>query len=226
MTSRKFKFCIPIIALSKDEVISRIKQFDTRYDLFEVWGDYVEDLDEHFVASLISKFGDRLVYVFRRQNLETMKLSLKERLSIASCFSKKESLLDLDISIQKEEIASLHDSAIRTVLSYHNYESTPPAQELRSILDQMKKLGAWICKVSTMCNSPHDALAIMELMADKPVDTRQILLGMGEFGKITRVVGPLWGNEFSFCPPDLESSSAPGQLTRDELEGVLNLIRK
>jgi len=49
---------------------------------------------------------------------------------------------------------------------------------------------------------------------------------MGEFGIITRVEGILLNNEMVFAPLNKNESSAPGQLTRNELESIFNKLNK
>ena len=43
---------------------------------------------------------------------------------------------------------------------------------------------------------------------------------MGEFGVVSRVFGALWGNEMTFAPAVKTEQSAPGQLTRSQLENI------
>ena len=43
---------------------------------------------------------------------------------------------------------------------------------------------------------------------------------MGEFGTITRIFGTLWGNEMIYAPKEKKNASAPGQLTKIQLETI------
>jgi 3-dehydroquinate dehydratase len=54
----------------------------------------------------------------------------------------------------------------------------------------------------------------------KAQNKKHIVLGMGEFGTITRVFGTLWGNELIYAPISKGEASAPGQLTKQELENI------
>ena len=57
-----------------------------------------------------------------------------------------------------------------------------------------------------------------------------VVLGMGEMGKITRIMAPFLGAEFTFAAMDEGKETAPGQipyLKMKEIEGyILNEIRK
>ena len=70
----KIKYCLPIIKNTKEEVLQEILQSLNQYDIFEVWVDYIENLDEKFVKNLIVKFKEKLIVVFRRQNLEKVSI--------------------------------------------------------------------------------------------------------------------------------------------------------
>lgn len=47
---------------------------------------------------------------------------------------------------------------------------------------------------------------------------------MGEFGIITRIFGTIWGNEMIFAPKSIEGASAPGQLTKKQLEDIFKAL--
>ena len=139
----------------------------------------------------------------------------------------QQAYVDLDISVQAEEIAQIQAEklAIKTILSYHNYSLTPSDTELRSITERMKDWGAHILKISTYCSIQRDALRLLSLLIDlREGGNRSIILGMGKHGVITRVFGTAWGNEMIFAPIDTSSLSAPGQLTVDKLDSIIQAL--
>jgi 3-dehydroquinate dehydratase len=62
------------------------------------------------------------------------------------------------------------------------------------------------------------------LLSLKSEQKKYIILGMGEHGTITRVYGALWGNEMTFAPEKEGEETAPGQLTRHEMETILTIL--
>ena len=165
--------------------------------------------------------------IFRRQNLEPMQISSEERFKILSTLSRKQVLVDLDISVQAEEITRLQSErmSLKTILSYHNYALTPSDTELRSITDRMEGWGAHIMKIATHCSIQRDALRLLSLLIDLREDGhKSIVLGMGKHGVITRVFGTVWGNEMAFAPIEAVSKSAPGQLTVDKLDSIMQAL--
>ena len=222
-------FCIPIIKTSKKEVLETISKNRRYYDYFEVWLDYVEDLDLDFVNLLEKKLSDKLILLFRRQKLEkpVMAKTLKEE--ILKNLHNSKALVDFDIESQLSDILAVQKLKLnlKLLLSYHNYSETPSDVKLLSILSKMKKYRPLIYKASCFCNTYEDAVRLIKILTNlKNEGKKCIILGMGKHGVLTRIAGMIMGNEFSFAPMTLKEASAPGQLTQKELRGVLNIIER
>lgn len=231
----KIKYCLPIIKSSKEEVLQTILHNLDGYDFFEVWLDYIEDLEEDFIKSLINKFKDKLILLLRRQNLEKGKLSNNLKNKIIELLEDSISILDLDIVDQKDELEFLRKnrSSIKKIVSYHNYGETPPLERLEKIIGEMRKFNPDILKISTFCKNEKDSLQLLNLLLMLKKQNEQVLsnrnkkfiiLGMGKKGLITRIFGAVWGNEFNFAPVDSKERSAEGQLTKRQLENILKEI--
>lgn len=224
----KERYCLPITKPNKAEVAATIEQLKGEYGFFEVWLDYIKDFDLDFIADLIDKYPDRLILVFRRKNLEPIKMPLQQRKKVLDTATGKNCLVDLDIT-QAEELDYLKSSGKdkNLLCSYHNYEATPAYDELEKIVNDMEAYSPGIIKLSTMCNSADDALRLIKLKVRFLENERKhIVLGMGEEGKITRVFGALWGNALIFIPETQEEASAPGQITRQEFDKIMERIKR
>jgi 3-dehydroquinate dehydratase-1 len=216
-------YCLPIIKPSKSAVLELIKTHDTDYEYFEVWLDYLEDLDQAFLRELVELAGERLITVFRRQNLEAPRMEGQKRLDILKVLAGSPALVDLDIASQQAELefASSQSEPVQLITSYHDYHQTPDSVQLRSIIATMEPYRPRVFKLATLCNDQGDALRLLELLTElKAQDRPSIVLGMGGPGQVTRVFGALWGNEMTFAPLSKAESSAPGQLTRQQLETI------
>lgn len=221
------KYCLPIIKKKRAEVQATIEDNLATFRYFEVWLDYIEDLEPGFAASLVGLFPHRLVMVFRRQNLDPIKLPIDDRYQIIKTLSRKQVLVDLDITMQGEELsrAQAERLPLKTILSYHNYSFTPSDTELRSLTARMESLGAHIIKISTQCSTQRDALRLLSLLIELRESGRKcIILGMGKNSVINRIFGTLWGNEMVFAPVELAARSAPGQLPVDKLDSILRAL--
>jgi len=220
----KINYCLPIIKNSKEKVLEMINQNLSDYSYFEIWLDYVEDLNTEFLDFLISQYEEKLVFLFRRQNLEEIKMDKDQREKIIWQVANTKTFLDLDIS-QEEELKYIKDKNIKPslILSYHNYETTPPFPEMIDMIEDMEKNNPKVYKFSTFCMNSQDAVKLLNLLMHlKDGGKKFIITGMGENGVIVRLA--LWGNEMNFAPISKEDASAPGQLTKEELEQVLSLV--
>lgn len=126
-------------------------------------------------------------------------------------------------SYRLELIKSAREKGCDVIISYHNFETTPSSLKLNKIIDEMVEMGADVAKIATMINNMRDVANIFSLYSRK---NRLVALGMGEQGKITRLLAPILGAEFTFATLANGEETAPGQLTRDQLLEAIELIKK
>ncbi len=220
------RYCLPVIQPNQQAVLDALYAHLRDYDYIEIWLDYIEDLDDAFIETLQQRLGKKLILLFRRQNLETIHLSPERRQQIMTLLDGSQTLLDLDIS-QKDDLAYLRAQSLRIpiIVSYHNYKQTPSDGELNGLVAAMKAYNPAILKLATQCRQEADALRLLRLLLSMREQKQKCLvLGMGPSGLATRILGPLWGNAMSFAPESSDEQSAPGQLTRRQLETIFNTI--
>lgn len=221
----KINYCLPIIKDSKKEVLKSLKV--KGFNFYEVWLDYIKDLDEKFMLSLAKKFKRKMIFVFRRKNLEPNKLTMDKRRNLISLLSKFDVFLDLDFLTQHEELEFLrkNNTKAKLILSYHHYKETPSLEYLENLINKMKMYHPDIFKVSTFCQREEDSLNLLNLLLKlREQRLKYIVLGMGQKGLITRIFGTSWGNEMTFTPQDLKERSAEGQMTKKQLQLILRGI--
>jgi 3-dehydroquinate dehydratase-1 len=221
------KYCLPIIKPTRAEVEEVLKKNINKFRYAEVWLDYIEDIDPGFAASLVGQYPNRLVMVFRRRNLGAMKLNADTRFKIINTLSRKQVLVDMDITVQADDIGRLQTARIpvKSILSYHNFSQTPSDTVLRSIVARMKGWNAHVIKIATHCTTQRDALRLLSLLIDlRESGHKSIVLGMGKHGIITRVFGSMWGNEMAFAPIEAANRSAAGQITVDKLDSIMQAL--
>lgn len=219
------KYCLPIIKNAKKEIIKSLKS--KGYNFYEIWLDYIQDLEDQFIIDIARKNQGRLIFLFRRQQLRKMLLSLEKRKNIISLLTKFNVFLDIDFLTQYEELEFLKQNPGKSklILSYHDYKETPKLDYLLSLVDKMKKYQPDIFKIATTCNKEADVLNLLNLLLKlKDQGLKYIVLGMGEKGLASRIFGPIWGNQLTFAPQNLKEKSAWGQLTKKQLELIVKII--
>ena len=134
-------------------------------------------------------------------------------------------LVDLEIESAEAapEIPQRLGKQARLVLSYHDFEKTPP---LDRVVRRLTKFPADIYKIATTAQKPSDNLRILELPSRHP-DTPLAVMAMGETGAPTRVLGPAHGSRFTFAFPD-PAPAGRGHQTKPTAAGQMttSLLRK
>ena len=134
--------------------------------------------------------------------------------------------VDVEIEAGREQIdrigtlAKTHDCKL--IVSYHNYEATPELKELHRIMDECFSLGADIAKIATHINSNEESARILSLYTD---ERPKVAIGMGEAGKVTRVMATLMGAEFTFAAMDDGEPTAPGQITYSVMKRAIERLK-
>jgi len=111
----------------------------------------------------------------------------------------------------------------RLIVSYHNFEHTPPIEELARIARQAFRCGADIAKIATTARCLEDNLTVLGLA--RGFKNRQLVsLAMGETGICSRILGPLAGNAFTYAAAGQGCESASGQLTIAQLRKIYKMF--
>ena len=108
----------------------------------------------------------------------------------------------------------------KLIVSYHDFEKTPPEEELKEIFDRMVSKGADIAKVAYTAHSYDDVSRLLCVAAKQPIPT--VAISMGEVGKISRVAGFAFNSVITYCA--LDRAFAPGQLTVSEAVEILKKL--
>jgi 3-dehydroquinate dehydratase I len=136
----------------------------------------------------------------------------------------KPMLLDIEYStIQSNDALANYckTQKIPVLLSWHDFEKTPPKDQLRYILEKMRVYSNHIKMVTTAINIV-DALRILDLY-ENAAESNLIAFSMGEAGIISRIMCTIIGRS-PFTYAALEESIAPGQLTVVQMREIYDKI--
>jgi 3-dehydroquinate dehydratase type I len=131
---------------------------------------------------------------------------------------------DLSTSNLKEFISEIKKTGAKTVLSFHDFSGTPRPSELRGILEQEINNGADVCKIVTTAKRMEDNLTILNFTASVSSKTKIIGFAMGELGKTSRLLSPLFGGFFTFASLKQGSETAAGQMSIQEMKTAYRLL--
>ena len=124
---------------------------------------------------------------------------------------------------KQELIDYAHHHECYVILSYHNYEETPEVEELETIMKNCFAQGCDVVKIVTLVRVNIDNSKILSLYRHPG---RLIAFGMGDLGKITRIVAPFLGAEFTYAAMDEGDPTAPGQIRYSRLKEFIASIQQ
>ena len=113
------------------------------------------------------------------------------------------------------------EAGISTVLSNHDFDKTPPVEEIVKRICTMDKLGADLPKVAYMPSGEEDVYKVIEAarVASEYCDKPFIALSMGDEGLPTRICNGQQGTAVTFA--SIGEASAPGQIEASRMKMML-----
>lgn len=164
----------------------------------------------------------RLVATCRPGNLkdDSRKQILLKAIDAGAAYVDVE--VDSNDSYKKEIMKTARKKGCTVIMSFHDYNRTPPKGELEQIVEWCFNSGADMAKIACKVKSDRDNARLLGLLDS---ERRIIVVGMGEKGIITRVVAPMLGSPFTFASLSKGKETAEGQVTARELRELLVLLK-
>jgi 3-dehydroquinate dehydratase/shikimate dehydrogenase len=184
--------------------------------LFEFRLDYLDDpcAGAEAIPTFLEEFPECLVLATcrRHQNHGRFNGSIEQQLAILDlAVQRGAQAIDVEIETAEaaqERLAQFHGRA-QLIVSYHNYEATPP---MDTVLSRMMRVPADTYKMVTTARKPSDNLRV--LAAAKALPKQQtVVLAMGEQGFPTRVLSPVFGGVYTYAAPMCADGTAAGQVS-------------
>jgi len=107
--------------------------------------------------------------------------------------------------------ATARDNGAAVIASVHDFEATPSAERLDDLLAAAADHGD-VGKAAVTATDRDDALRVLSATHAATVrGDRVATMAMGEAGRHTRAVAPLYGSKIGYAPVDPAEATAPGQ---------------
>jgi len=118
--------------------------------------------------------------------------------------------------------ARAQDTAI--IVSMHDFERTPDREAMYSMLAGAAEHGD-VAKLAVTASSRGDVLALLNATHDATADGHQVAtMAMGETGRHSRAVAPLYGSRIGYAPVSEGEGTAPGQYDLATLRGLVEQL--
>ncbi|SEW06500.1 type I 3-dehydroquinate dehydratase [Halobacterium jilantaiense] len=124
-----------------------------------------------------------------------------------------------------EALAAARSTETASVISTHDFEGAPDLSEMADRLGEACSLGD-VGKLAVTPTDRGDALDLLRVTHEYSAAGMTVAtMGMGELGRHTRAVAPLYGSTLGYAPVDPEASTAPGQYSAEALRSLLSDLR-
>jgi 3-dehydroquinate dehydratase/shikimate dehydrogenase len=176
------------------------------------------------IRSFLEQFPDCIVLATcrRHQNRGKFNGSIEEQLALLE-EAVAAGAQAVDIEIETAETAgervNLFHGRASLVISYHNYESTPP---MDTVVNRVMRIQADAYKVVTTARKPSDNLRVLAAARALPRHCL-VVLAMGELGFPTRVLSPVYGGVYTYAAPSYAEGTAAGQVGAHQLRRLYHV---
>ena len=213
------KIAIPIFQKNCNEVIKVAEDcIDKGADVLEFRIDALNDYNINEIKNTIKQIDFPMIITNRiKSEGGSFKGSEKERLNILYECSQLVDYVDIELQSNDEYINKIHETGVKTIVSYHDFEKTPNLNEITYIVEKEHELGD-IAKVAFMPQDLDDTLTVLAVQSHfKDI----IAISMGELGSYTRIMASKFNSPITFAVGT--DVTAPGQIDIETMKALLNM---
>lgn len=231
------KICAPIVGRTQEQILAQAEVIaDSPAQIAEWRCDFakekITEAPEEILVKIRSILGEKLLLVTFRTKQEggEREISPEAYLQFYEKVwnSGQADLIDVELSagetVYNEIIREAAAAGVRSIISCHFFDRTPPSDDLRNLMRMMERSGASILKLAAMPQEQSDVLRLMQeghAFYEKSVKP-MIFISMGEMGLTSRLTGELTGSCITFGT--VGEASAPGQIDVRELDRTLRIV--
>ncbi|MEM3692793.1 MAG: type I 3-dehydroquinate dehydratase [Candidatus Bathyarchaeia archaeon] len=189
-------------------------------DLVEVRLDYMASLDG---IEGLPKASSLPLIATNRPKDQGGKCALHEHDRLASLLMAAKhgfDYVDVELTVKglKGIIHELKEYGAKPIVSFHDFEGTPPKERLKEIIAQELEAGAEVCKLVTMARDMADNLSCLSILAEEGKRMKIVCFAMGSLGFLSRALSPLFGAYFTYASLGKGLETAPGQWSLRDLK--------
>ena len=214
------KVCVSLPPRTIDEASSLIEKAEAQHaDLIEI---RLDNLKKHARLADIARSSKTPLIATNKSTKNHGKFSGSEddrqRILLDAARNGFE-YVDVDLSTpnMKELIRNLREVGAKPIISFHDLNRTPALSQLTKVLEREIAAGADVCKIVTTARRVEDNLTILDFVSKASKKAKIVCFAMGELGKPSRLLSPVFGAFFTFASLDEKRKTANGQLTIQEM---------
>lgn len=134
--------------------------------------------------------------------------------------------VDMEISTPKLKgiTSNLREMGAKPIVSFHDFNETPSLLRLNKILKKEIASGADVYKIVTTAKVVEDNLTVLNFVSKASKNARIVCFAMGELGKPSRLLSPVFGAFFTIASLESGRKTAQGQLTIQEMRSAYEAL--
>jgi 3-dehydroquinate dehydratase type I len=221
------RICVSILPKNNVEALKLIEKAEkAKADLIEIRLDCLE------IYSKLTDFSASTKIPL----IATNKLKGEEGFFTGTETERQQTLLNaakngfeyVDINLtspkHKETISQIKLLGAKPMVSYHKFDGALNVSAMEKILDEEIATGASICKIVTTAKQVEDNLPALSFVSFASSKAKLVCFCMGEQGKVSRLLSPMFGAFFTFASLEVGNETATGQISINEMRSVYALL--
>jgi 3-dehydroquinate dehydratase I len=135
--------------------------------------------------------------------------------------------VDLDLATPRlsELVKEVKSSGAKCIISFHDNKGTPALIQMQETLQKQIQAGADVCKIVATVTQMQDNLTLMQFTSEASMQAKLVCFGMGELGRTSRLLSPVFGGFFTFAALEAGGETAPGQMMLQDMRLAYELLR-
>lgn len=217
------KICTPVTGRTIDEFLNNLAKTQDISDFIELRVDTIRGLTMDHIRTIKDHTKKEAIFTCRsKEEGGYFEDPEAQRVKILRRGIGLFDYVDIELSTVRKHDFSC-DEGTKIILSYHNFIETPSYWDMQKVIFEMNKFKPDVLKIATMIQKEYEAAKLYRLLTNKPHTENRIIIGMGEKGRISRVLAPLLGSFLTFgSTPWCES--APGQIELKEMKRMFKSL--
>lgn len=154
-------------------------------------------------------------------------LSWKRRMALYALFLDSAAMIDVELRNARAAAALRRQAAERgvgVILSYHDFQGMPTIIKLKYLTRKAAEAGATVFKVAVMAEGVEELNVLMKFLATQKEKQTLAVMGMGPYGKISRLALGTGGSVLNYGY--LDKLQVSGQWPAERLKELLGEIRQ
>ena len=217
------RICVSILPKTVPEAFLLMEKAEAAHaDFIEIRLDRLKDcLENRGLADLVAYGKTPKIATDKASRSET-----EHRQLLIGVAKSGFEYVDIELSTPQLEdlVKELKALGAKSIVSFHKLDGSLSVPELNNVLEREISSGAEVCKIVTTAKQMKDNLTTLNFTSTASTKAKVVCFCIGELGKVSRLLSPIFGGFFTFASLEHGSETASGQFTIQEMRAAYKLL--